>query len=148
MSPSSRPTPPAGPLTEGPRWYRSRIRTWGPLLGLVVPGIVGAIAFAALRLFDTPWSGAVGLIGGVLAAPCLLLVGAPFGDRDLYPFAVAASGVLWLAVGFLASRRATRNPMATWDDFWRHFAWLCGGIWVGSAVALGIAGYVISDPLI
>lgn len=116
-------------------------------MGLVVPAIVGLIAIAAMRLSDSAWSGAVGLIGGVLAAPCLLLVGAPFGERGLYPLAIGASALLWLMVGFLASRRATRNPMATWSDFWRHFAWMCGGVWLGCLTALGIAAYTISDSL-
>ena len=136
------------PLVEGPFWYRSRLRRWGPLLGLLLPGLLGAIAFAALRLSETAWSGAVGLIGGVFAAPCLLLVGAPFGERSLYPVAVVASAVLWLLIGFLASRRATRHPMATWSDFWRHYLWLAGGVWAGCAIALGVAAFVIADPLI
>ncbi len=135
------------PLTEGPRWYRSRIRTWGPLVGLIVPGILGAIAYAALKWSDATWSGAVGLIGGVCAAPCLLLVGAPFGEHDLYGLAIGASVLLWLLVGFLASRRATRSPVATWNDYWHHFAWMCGGIWLGSCLALAIAAAVISDSL-
>ena len=46
-------------------------------------------------------SGAVGLIGGVFAAPGLLLVGAPFGERDLYPLAVGGSVLLWLLVGLV-----------------------------------------------
>jgi hypothetical protein len=143
------PSPPLpdAPLVEGPRWYRRRIRVWGPVLGLAVPGLVGAIAYLSLHLSDAPWSGAVGLIGGVFAAPVLLLVGAPFGERDLYPLAVGASVVLWILVGVLAARRATRNPMATWSDFWRHFAWMCGGIWAGCSIALGIAAFVISDSL-
>lgn len=152
VPPGARPSPydvPSGaPLTEGPRWYRTRIRRWGPLVGLLVPGTVGAIAYLSLRLSDAPWSGAVGLIGGVFAAPVLLLVGAPFGERSLYPVAIVASVVLWVLVGLLASRRATRNPMATWSDYWRHFAWMCGGIWVGCGLALGIAAFAISDSLI
>jgi hypothetical protein len=151
VPPGARPSPyeaPSGaPLIEGPRWYRSRIRLWGPLLGLLPPATIGLIAVAALRLSDSAWSGAVGLIGGVLAAPCLLLVGAPFGEQSLYPVAIVASGVLWLLVGLLASRRATRNPMATWPDFWRHYAWVAGGIWVGCVAALGISAAVISDAL-
>ena len=139
--------PDAPPLIEGPRWYRSKIRLWGPFLALVVPGIVGAIAYFSLQWFDTAWSGAVGLILGVMAAPALLAAGAPFGDRDLYPLAIAASGVMWMLIGFLASRRATRNPMATWGDYWRHYAWLCGGVWLGSAAALVIAAYSIGDSL-
>ena len=138
---------PDRPLTEGPRWYRTRLRTFGPLAALIVPAIVGGIAYLSLRLFDTPWSGAVGLIGGVFAAPALLAAGAPFGDRGLYPLAVAASGLLWLLVGFLAARRATRNPMATWADFWRHYAWMCAGVWAGAAIALVAAALSISDSL-
>ncbi len=126
-------------LTDGPRWYRTRIRVWGPLLGLVIPGVLGAIAYGSLQLSDASWSGAVGLIGGYYAAPTLLAVGAPFGDRELYPLAVIAAGLLWMAVGFLAARRATRNPMATFADFWRHYLWLLAGIWCGVSVALAIA---------
>lgn len=151
VPPGARPAPyeprSGGPVTDGPRWYRSRIRTWGAPLGLLAPAIVGAIALAAMRVSDAVWSGAVWLIGGVFAAPCLLLVGAPFGEEDLYPIAIGASVVLWLLVGLLAARRATRNPVATWSDYWRHYAWLCGGIWAGCAVALGVAAAVISDSL-
>lgn len=112
-----------------------------------MPAVVGGIAYFSLQWFDTAWSGAVGLIGGVFAAPVLLAAGAPFGDRGLYPMSVAASGLLWLLVGFLAARRATRNPMATWADFWRHYAWMCAGVWAGAAVALGAAALSISDSL-
>jgi hypothetical protein len=82
-----------------------------------------------------------------MAAPGLLVAGAPFGDRGLYPVAIGASVVCWLLIGFLAARRATRNPMATWADFWRHYAWMCGGVWVGCGVALVVAGVSISDSL-
>lgn len=126
-------------LTEGPRWYRSRIRTWGGPAGLLIPGVVGAIGYLALQLSDAPWSGTVGLLGGYFGAPTLLVVGAPFADRELYPLAVAAAGVMWLLIGLLASRRATRNPMASWADYWRHYAWLLGGVWLGVAVALAVA---------
>ncbi len=135
------------PLTDGPRWYRSRIRGWGPFLALILPGVVGAIAYAALKYSDAAWSGAVGLFGGVLAAPGLLLVGAPFGERDLYPFAVLGSGLLWMLVGYVAARRATRNPMAAWPDFWRHYFWLLFGIWAGSVAALMIATISLGEEM-
>lgn len=115
---------------------------------MLVPAIVGGIAYLSLRLFDTAWSGVIGLVGGVFAAPALLAVGAPFGDRGLYPLAIASSAVVWLLVGLLASRRATRNPMATWADFWRHYAWMCAGIWAGAGIALVVAALSISDSLI
>jgi len=136
------------PLVEGPRWYRSRIRLYGPFAALIVPAIVGAVAFVSLQWFDSPLSGAIGLVGGVFAAPALLVAGAPFGDRDLYPLAVLASAVFWMFVGFLASRRATRNPVATWGDYWRHYAWLCAGVWAGAGLALAIAGLTVSRSLL
>lgn len=126
-------------LTGGPRWYRSRIRTYGPFLALVAPMAVGIGSYVALRLSDSTWSGAVGLIGGYLGAPLLLAIGAPFADRSLYPIAVVASLALWLLVGLLASRRATRHPMASWSDYWRHYGWMLLGIWVGVIVALVVA---------
>lgn len=121
---------------------------WGPALALVPPAVVGAIAVLSLRIFDSAASGVVGLVGGVMAAPALLVAGAPFGDRDLYPVAIGASALCWILIGFLAARRATRNPMATWGDFWRHYAWMCGGVWVGCWAALGIAAFSISDSLV
>jgi hypothetical protein len=135
-------------LIEGPRWYRNRIRWLGPVAALLLPGALGAIAYASLQLFDTPWSGAVGLVGGYFAAPTLLAVGAPFADRSIYPLAVAASGLLWFLVGLLASRRATRNPMATWSDFWRHYCWMLVGIWTGVAIALAVAMWQIGDSIV
>jgi len=115
---------------------------------LIAPAILGAISMLSLRLFDSAASGAVGLIGGVFAAPTLLVAGAPFGERGTYPLAIAAAALFWLAIGFLAARRATRNPMATWADYWRHYAWLCAGAWAGAATALVIAAASISDSLI
>lgn len=136
------------PLAEGPRWYRARIRGWGPFLALIAPGLVGAGAWLSLRSFDTAWSGAVGLFGALLAAPGLLFVGAPFGDRGLYPAAIAASGVMWLAIGWLAARRATRNPMASWGSFWQHYAWMLLGVWAGVAGALAVAVVKLGDSLL
>ena len=116
-----------------------RIRAWGPLVGLLLPGLVGGSAYFALQWSDSAWSGAWGLIGGYLGAPTLLGVGAPFADRDLYPLAAIAAALMWMLIGFLASRRATRNPVASWADWWRHYLWMLGGIWVGVGVGLVIA---------
>jgi len=119
----------------------------GPFAALIVPGIVGFIAYWSLQLFDTAWSGVVGLVGGVLAAPVLLLVGAPFGDRGSYPLAVLASGVLWMAIGLFAAFRATRNPLADWREFWKQFVPLMFGVWAGACAALLIATVTIGDTL-
>jgi len=137
----------AEPLVEGPRWYRGRIRLWGPFAALVVPGVVGLVAYLSLQLFDTAWSGAVGLVGGVAAAPVLLLVGAPFGNRGIYPVAVLASAGLWIGIGWLAARRATRNPVADWAEYWKQLVPLMLGIWAGACGALAIAAVFIGDSL-
>src|SRR5690348_10552038 len=97
---------------EGPRWFRSRIRTRGPFLAVVPPLVLGAIALVSLQLFDGKLSGYLALVCGVFAAPLLLAVGAPFSDSSLYPIGVALSAMLWLVVGAISARRATRNPMA------------------------------------
>jgi hypothetical protein len=133
---------------EGPRWWRRRIRSRGPFVALIIPSILGIMAFAALQLSDSTLSGPFGLIGAYLAAPGLLVVGAPFSDRELYPIAVLGSAGLWLIVGFVAARKATRNPMATWGDYWRHYLWLLGGVWCGVAGALLIATLRLGDGIV
>lgn len=121
---------------------------FGPFLALVIPATLGLIAYASLQLSDAAWSGAVGLVGGYFAAPALLAIGAPFADRSIYPIAALASGAMWFVVGVLASRRATRHPMATWGDFWRHYSWMLLGIWVGVGVALAIATLQIGSDVL
>lgn len=137
-----------GTVVDGPQWYRERIRKLGPFVALVLPTLMGATGMAILRWSEATWSGSVGLLGGVLGAPGLLIAGAPFGDRGLYPAAIAGSIVLWLVVGFVASRRATRHPMATWTDFWRHCIPMTLGIWVGAAIGLVVAALVVGEGVL
>ena len=99
-------------VIEGPRWFRTRIRSQGPFVALIVPAVLGAIALIALNSATARRRGLIGLVLGVFAAPALLAVGAPFSSASLYPIGVAISVVLWLVRGSLAARRATRNPMA------------------------------------
>ena len=132
---------------EGPRWFRSRIRSRGPFLALVPPAILGAIALLALEYFEGKVSGYVGLIFGVFAAPGLLAVGVPFSGEEVYAIGITLSVLLWLIVGAVAARRATRNPMASWTDFWRTYWWLAGGIWVGAAAALVVARISVGGAL-
>jgi len=120
---------------------------FGPFLALAIPATIGLVAYASLQLSDSAWSGAVGLIGGYFAAPALLAIGAPFADRTIYPIAALASGAMWFLVGVLATRRATRNPMATWGDFWRHYSWMLLGIWVGVVLALAVATVQIGSDV-
>jgi hypothetical protein len=135
-------------VIEGPRWFRTRIRSQGPFVALIVPAVLGAIALLALNAGSSTTSGLLGLVLGVFAAPALLAVGAPFSSASLYPIGVAISVVLWLCVGYLAARRATRNPMASWGDYWRNYWWLAVGIWVGATAALVIARYALGEALV
>lgn len=116
-------------------------------MGTLLPALIGAISYIALEYSDASWSGALGLVGGVAAAPGLLIVGAPFGDSGLYLLAIAVSAIMWMGIGLLASRRATRNPLATWADYWRHYLWMAGGIWIGAGIALGIATVYLGEAL-
>ena len=112
------------------------------------PAVLGALAWLVLRLAEGRWAGVVGLFGGVIAAPGLLVAGAPFGDDTTYRMAVLASAPLWLVIGFAASRRSTRSPMATWTDFWREYTWLAVGVAVGAVGAVLAASAVLGESLI
>jgi hypothetical protein len=136
------------PLTGGPRWYRARIRTWGPLLGVIPMIVLGATAMIALRVGDGKTSGLIGLFGGVSAAPGLLVAGAPFADESRYPLAVLASVPLWLLLGLIASRRATRSLVANWADYWRELTYLTIGVVLGASGALIAAGSILGETLI
>jgi hypothetical protein len=135
-------------VIAGPRWYRTRIRVFGPFLGLVPMVVLGGIAIAALRLGDGRLSGLVGLIGGVAAAPGLLVAGAPLASSDNYPLAVLASVPLWLLLGLIASRRATTHVVASWRDYWRELAFLTIGVALGALAALIAATQILGESLV
>jgi hypothetical protein len=120
----------------------------GPLLGLVPMAALGGGALLVLRMGDGRRSGIAGLLGGVAAAPGLLVVGAPFADNAEYPKAVAASAVLWLVLGLLASRRATRSTIASWRDYWREMSLLTIAVVLGAGVALVAATAILGESLV
>ena len=146
--PGERPRTGGLALTAGPSWYRRRIRTIGPLLGLVPMALLGASAWLALRLSDGRTSGLVGLLAGVSAAPGLLVVGAPFANNDGYPLAVVASIPLWIVLGLVAAFRATTNPVASWLDFWREMTWMTAAVIAGSVGAIVAATVVLGESLV
>ena len=84
----------------------------------------------------------------MFAAPGLLAVGVPFSGEEVYAIGITLSVLLWLVVGAIAARRATRNPMASWTDFWRTYWWLAGGIWVGAIAALVVARISVGGALV
>lgn len=134
-------------VIEGPRWFRSEIRHKGPLYALLPPLALGALALVCINVFETQLTGLLGLLSAYFAAPALPILGAPFSGSDRHPLAIGISTVLWIAVGVIAARRATRDPMATWVDFWRTYAWLAGGIWLGAIVPMAVARFGIGGQL-
>ena len=38
--------------------------------------------------------------------------------------------------------------MATFGDYWRHYLWMLGGIWIGVGVALAIATVQIGSGIV
>jgi hypothetical protein len=133
---------------EGPRWYKRRIRLLGPLYGLLPMIAMGAVALVSLKAGDGRNSGLLGLFAGTTAAPGLLVAGAPLADESRFPLAILASVPLWLILGFVASRRATRRPVATWADYGRELVYLTIAVAIGAAVALLIASRYVGDSLI
>lgn len=85
---------------------------------------------------------------GLWAAPGLLVLGAPLSDTSLYPLGIGLSVVAWLLIGLVASRRATRNPMADWSQYWRHYVWAGAGILLGVVAALVVVGVVFGEALL
>ena len=95
------------------------------------------LAFLLLHNNTATIRGVTGFAATVLAAPALLAAGVPLTTAPgRFAIGVAVSVALWLAVGLVAARRATRSPVATWRDFWREWLWLAAGLWLG--VVLGL----------
>lgn len=135
-------------MPGGPRQYRARIRTFGPLASLVPPGVLGLLALLMLNGSTSAGRGVPGFLFALLAAPALLVFGAPLaGGAGVYFLAAAVSAVLWLAIGVVASRRATRSPAPRWGDFWREWAWPAVGVWLGVGVALLVADLALGKAL-
>ena len=136
------------PVPLGPRAYRSKLRAAGPLMALVPPGIVGVISLLLLRHHTSLVRGVAGFLTAVVAAPGLLVVGAPLrSGRGVYLIAIVGSAVLWLVLGAIAARRATRLPAASWRDFWREYVYLAVGVCLGVVIALGVVNLIFGRAL-
>lgn len=142
------PLPTTDHVVRGPHWYRTRIRRFGPFLALLLPAVVGLLAICALRFADGLASGWTGLVLGVCAAPGLLVIGVPFASTSTYPVGIAISVVLWLVVGVLAARVATRNPVASFTDYWRAYRWLAAGVFIGALGALAASSLLLGRRLL
>jgi hypothetical protein len=137
-----------GHVPQGPRAYRARLRRLGPIAGLIPPAAMGALAWLLLRNNTGAVRGVGSFVLGVLAAPALLVAGVPLATGGSFAMGIAGSVLLWLLVGVLAARRATRTPAASWRDFWREYLWLAGGVWLGTIGALLVANLILGRSLL
>lgn len=140
-------TAPAVP--HGPRAYRRQIRSLGPVAGLLPPALLGGLALMLNRGSTSTLRGSTSFLSAVLAAPCLLAAGVPLSSgTGVYLASIAASVVIWLILSSLASRRATRTPVASWRDYWREYIWLAAGVWLGVCAALLAADLMLGRPVL
>jgi hypothetical protein len=65
----------------------------------------------------------------------------------VYLGAIVGSALLWMIVGAISARRATRLPVASWRDYWREYVWLAAGVWLGVVVALVAVNLVFGRAL-
>jgi hypothetical protein len=92
--------------------------------------------------------GVAGFLTAVMAAPGLLVAGAPLrSGHGVYLGAIVGSAVLWMVVGAISAMRATRLPAASWRDYWREYLWLAVGVWLGVVVALVAVNLIFGQAL-
>ena len=136
-------------VPSGPVAYRRRLRSVGPLLALVLPA--AAVATALVLWQVAPEAGSVRLVSGgagwllaALGLPTAIFLGIPFkGGSGRYLAAAASSAVVWLVLGAVAARRATRSPVASWRDWWREYLWLAAGVWFGVIAGLSALAFFL-----
>lgn len=140
-------------VPKGPLAYHRSIRMLGPLVALVPPAIMLAAMFAARTWLDCGGvaCGREVLTGWVLPAlalPTAVLWGLPIEDGTIRIVGVlASSAVVWMLLGFLATRRATRSLVATWRNWWSEYLFLLVAVWVGVAGGLYLLSRLVSNGL-
>ena len=113
------------------------------------PAALGILGWLMLHNNESISRGVGGFVSAVLAAPLLPVAGAPLRSAGAaYVAAVVASVIVWLLIGVVASRRATRTPVATWRNFWKEWAWLAGALWTGVVIALVASNLVLGRALL
>jgi hypothetical protein len=136
-------------VPQGARAYRSSIRRLGPLMAAAPAAAMGVAALVLVHGNTSAGRGALSFVCAIAAAPALLVYGVPLSHGNgTYLPAIGLSTLGWLAIGVLASFRATRRPAATWRDFWREYLWLAAGVWLGTGFALLAADLLLGRALL
>ena len=113
-------------------------------MALALPGALGLLALVLRSLDESSRAGALGFVVAVLAAPLLPVVGIPLrSGTGLVLVAVAASAVLWMVLGWWASRRSR-----SWAGFAAEYGWMVLAVWLGSGLAALAANVVLGRPVL
>jgi hypothetical protein len=133
----------------GMRSYRRSIRARGPLVALLIPAILGIVSLVLLHNSTSTSHGIGGFLAAMLAVPLLPAFGVPIrSGGSTYLLAVLASAVVWMVVGLIASRRATRAPFARWGTYWGEYLMLALSVWGGVVLSLVAANLVMGRALL
>lgn len=121
------------------------MRRQGPWWALAAPLAAGGAALASLWGSAVWWRGALGLVLAIAGAPLLPVAGVPVAtDGARVLVGAIASAVAWWCLGWLAARRATRTPGASWPEWRREYLRLSVGFVAGGWLALGVAGAAVA----
>lgn len=135
------------PVPYGPLAYRRGIVRRGPWVALLPALVLIGLMVLARLVLTCPPQGACSTrvvtswLLPALALPTAVLFGLPMEADLARVIAVGVSSTLiWLLIGRIAARRATRQPIATWRDYVREFAWLAVAVWLGIATGSALIG--------
>lgn len=109
-------------------------------------GFAAVIALLGAALIALPGSltGILGFLLLVASLPTLPMFGVPaVGGGIVYLLGVLSSLGAWLAIGHLATLRASRRAVVDWTDWRREFVPLALGLLFGGVLALIIGGLVL-----
>ena len=140
-------SPMTDPVYEGPAVVPDEDSPAGTVLALIVPAAMGLVA-SPCSLCSTAERAAG------RADPRRVRRARTAGHRRAVrqyldvSVGIGISLLLWFFVGVIASRIATRNPMATFADFWRAYRWLAIGVWIGVLAALAGSSLILGRELL
>lgn len=140
---------PGRAVPGGPVAYRRSLQRLGPLMGCATPAALAVAGLGMLRYWPCDGVACVkpGLAGWfalMLAAPTTLVLGMPYALTEArMAVAVVTSVALWLMLGWWAGRRSTRSPVASWRDWWREYAVMAAGTWLGQVFGLAVTAFVL-----
>lgn len=89
--------------------------------------------------------GVIGFILAVVACPTLPIVGFPISSGvSKWLIAIASSAVLWMILGYVATRRSTKRAVAGWPEWRSEWLRLAVGVWIGSFIGFAIAAILLT----